>query len=51
MHRKNIHVIYIVFFLPYLQDHGLLRSRHFATMATSRNDFSLGGCGNIGMEI
>ena len=26
--------------LPYLQDHGLLRSANFATMATWRNDFS-----------
>ena len=34
MHRKVIHVIFFPFFLPYLQDHGLLRSRDFATMAT-----------------
>ena len=28
------------FFLPYLQGRVLLRSRNFATMATSRNDLS-----------
>ena len=28
------------FFLPYLQDHDLLRSRNFATMATWHNNFS-----------
>ena len=28
------------FFLPYLRDHGVLRSRNFATMATWRNNFS-----------
>lgn len=28
------------FFLTYLQDHDLLRSRYFDTMATQRNDFS-----------
>ena len=30
-----------LFLMQYLQDHGLLRSRNFATMATPRNDFSL----------
>ena len=30
-----------LFLTQYLQDHGLLRSRNFATMATPRNDFSL----------
>ena len=36
MHRKIIRVIFFFsfFFLSYLQDHGLLRSRNFATMAT-----------------
>ena len=28
------------FFLPYLQDHDLLRSKDFDIMATQRNDFS-----------
>ena len=32
-HGKVIHVIFL-FFLPYLQNHGLLRSANFATMAT-----------------
>ena len=32
MHRKVIHVIFFIFFLPDLQDHSLLRSRNFATM-------------------
>ena len=33
-HGKFISVkFFSFFFLPYLQDHGLLRSRHFATMA------------------
>ena len=45
MQRKVTHVIFIVF-LPYLQDHGLLRSTNFATMATYGNDFSLWACGN-----
>ena len=27
-------------FLPYLQEHGLLRSRNFTAMATRRNDGS-----------
>ena len=40
MHRKVIHVNFVGFFLPYLQDHGLMRSRNRATLATSRNDFS-----------
>ena len=40
MHRKFIHVKFVGFFLPYLQDHGLLRSRDRATIATRRNDFS-----------
>ena len=40
MHRKVIHVEHFHFFLPYLQDHGLLRSRNFATMATWHNNFS-----------
>ena len=29
-----------LFLMRYLQDHGLLRSRNFATMATPRNDFT-----------
>lgn len=29
------------FFLPYLQNHGLLRSKNFVTKVTWRNDFSL----------
>ena len=32
-HRKVKHVNFFIFFLPYLQDHGLLRSRNFASMA------------------
>ena len=40
MHRKVIRVIFFRFFLPYLRDHGILRSRNFDTMATWRNDFS-----------
>ena len=36
MHSKS----YWSIFLPYLQDHGYLRSNHFATMATRRSDFS-----------
>ena len=32
--------VFVFFFLPYLQDHALLRSRSFATMVTWRNDFS-----------
>ena len=39
IHRKVVHVNFFVFFLQYLQYHGLLRSRNFATMATWRNDF------------
>ena len=31
-------VIFFICFLPYLQVHGLLSSRNFVTMATSRND-------------
>ena len=34
MHRKVIHVNFFCFFLSYWQDHSLLRSRKFATMAT-----------------
>ena len=37
---------FLSFFLPYLQDHGLLRSTNFAIMATWRNDFSHWACGN-----
>ena len=33
-HRKVIHVNFLSLFLPYLQDHGLLKSANFATMAT-----------------
>ena len=41
MYRKAIHVIFFfIFFLPYLQNHGLLRSRNFVIMVTWRNDFS-----------
>ena len=36
--HKVIHVKF--FFLPYLQGHGLLRSRHFASIALRCNDFS-----------
>ena len=39
-YRFVLHVNFVVFFLPYLQDHGLLRSRNRATIATWRNDFS-----------
>ena len=38
-HRKVIHFKASVF-PPYLQFHGLFRSRNFATVATWRNDFS-----------
>ena len=35
MHSKVMHVhFFFFFFLPYLQDYGLLRSRNVATMAT-----------------
>ena len=37
--RKSYMSIFFLFFLPYLQDHGLLRSRNYATLATWRNDF------------
>ena len=37
---KVIHVIFVIFFLPHLQGHRLLRSRNFATLSTSCNDFS-----------
>ena len=44
MHRSHACQIFsffvLFFFLPYLQDHALLRSRSFATMASWRNDFS-----------
>ena len=40
MQRSHACHLYHFFFLPYLQDHGLLRSRNFATMATWRNGFS-----------
>ena len=41
MHRSHAcHFYRFFFFLLYLQDHGLLRSRNFATMATRRNGFS-----------
>ena len=33
-HAKESHESQFSFCLPYLQDHGLLRSRNFATMAT-----------------
>ena len=40
IHRKVIHVnCFVFFFLPYLKDHGLLRSWNFAAIATRRNDF------------
>ena len=41
MHGTVIHLNgFVFFFSSYLQDHGLLRSRNFATMATCRDDFS-----------
>ena len=40
MHAKLFCFCFVFFFLPYLQDHALLRSRSFATMVTWRNDFS-----------
>ena len=40
MHRKVTQCIFSFFFLPYLQDRGLLRSRNIATMATWRNALS-----------
>ena len=40
MHRKVIHVIFFIFFLPDLQDHSLLRSRNFATMVIWHDNFS-----------
>ena len=39
--KKSMSYHFSFFYLPYLQDHGLWRSRNFATMATWRNDFSL----------
>ena len=41
MYRKVIHVFFFTFFLSYLFDHGLLRSKNFATMATLSDDFSI----------
>ena len=43
IHWQVIHVNYFLFFfyfsaMPYLHDHGLLRSRYFSTTATWRND-------------
>ena len=40
MHSKVIYVNFVDFFLPYLQDHGLLRSRNFASMTVWRDDVS-----------
>ena len=45
IHWQVIHVNYFFFLfyfsaMPYLQDHGLLRSRYFATTVTWRNDLS-----------
>ena len=41
IHRSHAcQIVLFFFFLPYLQDHALLRSRSFATMVTWRNDFS-----------
>jgi len=40
-HEQESHTCRLFrFFLPHLQEHSLLRSRHFATMATWRKDFS-----------
>ena len=39
-HRKVINVNFLLLFPLYLLDHGLFRSRNFATMATLVNDFS-----------
>ena len=36
IHGKVIHVNFFLFFLPYLQDHSLLKSRNFATLAMWR---------------
>ena len=36
---KSYISIFSFFFVPYLQDHGLLRSRNFASMARWRKDF------------
>ena len=33
IHGKVIHVFFFLFFLPYLQEHSLLKSRNFATLA------------------
>ena len=38
-HAQESHTVMSLFFLPYLQDHCLLRSGDFATMATSRKHF------------
>ena len=41
MHKKVIRVnFFSFFFLPYLHDHGSLRSRNFATVTTRGSDFS-----------
>ena len=41
MHRKVIlYLLVFLFLLPYFQDHGLLRSRNFATMTTWCNNLS-----------
>ena len=39
--KSSMSIFFVFFFLPNLQDHGLLRPRYFAiTMATWRNHFS-----------
>ena len=40
MYKKVIRVNFSHFFLPYLHDHGSLRSRNFATVTTRGSDFS-----------
>ena len=39
-HAQKSQTYIFLFSLSYLQDHGLLISRDFATMVTRRNDFS-----------
>ena len=54
IYRKVINVnFFVFFFVPYLQEHGLLRSKNLATMATWREDFSslLGSTYNLQISV
>ena len=43
--------IFFHFFLPYLQEHGFLRSKNFATMATWRSDFPSPFCSTKDLNL